>query len=280
MKRFLIPLSATAAIVVSTLSCHMHPAYLKFASEIEPDVWDALQDSGCDITSDEAEQYVDCVWGVWDEERQEYQSHLDECKDEYAKVPGCAAGAPGPAGLLIGPLLPSSGTMIYACDVSIEEEGTYNDEYCPKGHSIELTISIDWAEREFTYQRSSSCSMEIMDWWEDYIETVTGTTQGGGTLIEGDWLLGEYAETVTRSFVCGPPRYCGVDGLPPEAQTTEYRFHIVGRVASWNHVEMGFQDQQYPLDSETLQGFSSWADLESAGRGSKSYDCIAIEPSQ
>jgi hypothetical protein len=266
---------AVATMALLGLSCALHPAYPEFANQKEPGIWEDLEDANCDIDSDEAHAYVDCLWNVYEEYDNDYSLHTDECDVELAKVPGCDMGILGSAASRLIMELPSSGTAVYVCDVSAEEEGTYNDEYCPLDHSVELKITIDWSKRHFTYYYRSLCQRATYDFVYDYVRTETQTTEGGGDVTERGWLLGRYTITSTRHWECGPPRYCGQTGQSPSDEVQTSDVYIVGKLETLTHLEMGLQNQQYPMDLETLAGFNSWADMESAWRGSKVYDCHA-----
>jgi hypothetical protein len=170
--------------------------------------------------------------------------------------------------------MPYQGTSTYSCDVSREAEGTYNDEYCPLGHSVELNIVVDWKKREFTYKFHATCIDTSWSLIYDFKRDVVEETSGGGTVTDRGWLLGEFQGTITWSYECGPPRYCGKTGSPPEDDTSTYSKYVVGHLVSIDHLEMGFQNQSHPMDQQTLSTFSTWLELENASRGSKFYDCF------
>jgi hypothetical protein len=67
----------------------MTPARLSWASEYEASYWEALEDANCDIQSDEAQDYIECIYNIREEWDSDYTSHMQECDDEYAKIPGC-----------------------------------------------------------------------------------------------------------------------------------------------------------------------------------------------
>ncbi|MGD2253958.1 MAG: hypothetical protein PVF70_13670 [Anaerolineales bacterium] len=230
-----------------------------------------LENANCDINSDEAIDYRQCIQDQYvgasstaGRENEGMGLWQWTCRVHLSKIPGCEFELPD---------LPQSGSATYACDVSHDAEGTYNDEYCPLGHSVELNIIMNWETRQFTYDFRATCIDDVLDFVYDYIRTETDSSSGGGTLTATGWLLGEYVMTNTRAYECAPPRYCGNTGSAPDTEVSEYSKYVVGRLATIYHLEMGFQNQGYPMDLETLSGFSSWSELESAYRGSKVYDC-------
>ena len=263
MKKHLFPFLVLGVLVIVGFTCPTNPARLNFVNVKEPGIWEYLEDANCDLDSDEAYEYLNCMFNIFEQWDNDFELHTDECDDDYAKIPGCNLS------------LPNSGTTTFECDVSHDQEGTYNEEHCPLERSVEMRIIIDWANRRFTYDYNWSCVRATWGFAYDYIRTEAGSTTGGGDVTDMGWLLGQYIETDTRSWVCGPPRYCGNTGTAPETETNSYTRYVVGRFASMSHLEMGLQNQEYPMDTETLSSFSSWAELEAAWRGSKSWDCYA-----
>jgi hypothetical protein len=117
------------------------------------------------------------------------------------------------------------------------------------------------------------CVDDVMDFVYDYVRTEVERSGGGGIVTDSGWLIGAYQLTYTRSYECGPPRFCGNTGSAPETVINEYTKYVVGRLAASGHLEMGLQNQEYPLDPEAISRFNSWEELEAAWRGSKAWDC-------
>jgi hypothetical protein len=223
---------------------------------------------GCDMTSEKVNEYRQCLLNDMIDAYDaagivaKFDLYRDGCRGFQRQIPECI-------------VFPDTGKTTYSCDVSRLEEGWYNDEICPLGHSIELVIIIDWYMKSFTYDLRWTCKDDRLGVAYDYIRTEMGSTEGGGDLTVNFWLFGQYQATTTYSYECGPPRYCGNTGSPPEQETYYSSKYIVGRLASTSHLEMGEQNQSYPLDAETLIGIYSWAELEGIYRGSKLFDCYS-----
>ncbi|MGD8813600.1 MAG: hypothetical protein PVI78_03910 [Anaerolineales bacterium] len=226
-----------------------------------------LEALGCDMTSEKVSEYRQCLFDaiLRDDETGltgPFSGYQHECREYFNAIPGCVD-------------LPDNGSTTFVCDVSREAEGTYNDEYCPLGHSVELNIVLDWETREFTYEFNATCIDATWSMVYDFKREAVDETWGGGVVTERGWLLGEYHGTTTWTYECGPPRYCGDAGSPPEDDVSGYSRYVVGKLASMSHLEMGFQNQNHPMDLQTLGGFNTWQELENASRGNKIYDCYA-----
>ena len=99
MKKYLMPALALAALIISGYDCSIpsNPTRLAFANDKEPGIWEYLEDANCDINSPEAQEYVECMYDVFEEWDNDYTLHTDDCDEDLAKVPGCDMNIVSPA---------------------------------------------------------------------------------------------------------------------------------------------------------------------------------------
>jgi hypothetical protein len=247
--------------------------FAEFTARIWYDKQQELIGRNCDIDSEEAEDYRNCMFrwyltakaaGNVDIERVK-----SSCSSEYDKIPGCTSS-----------FIPTSGVTTFVCDVSRQEEGTYNYEYCPIDGWVRLEILVNWETLEFTYDYEGVCQ-KVTGLICEYIKTQTESLYGGGRVNEAGWLSGTYQNTTTNSWehpgagALPAPRTCP-NTSPPETQIISGSdTYIAGKLESTSHLIIGMSGYEAPLDLDALLGYAGWAELESSGLAVKSYDCYA-----
>jgi hypothetical protein len=224
-KRLSLFLTLIALLVVA-FSCPLTPARLQWASEDEASYWEALEDSNCDINSDEAQAYIECAYNVREEWSSDYTLHMHECDDEYALIPGCDSNdAPGIQSQLSLATLGQHVPLTYSC----ERPDSYGHWYVHLGTDLayadnySFTVTISSTEA-FTasVQASYDRKFEADPYCDEHSEL---NGNGSGSVFDDGFLEGSIADSGYVEDWCMHPER-GYE-LSRHIDRS-YRYYIVG----------------------------------------------------
>jgi hypothetical protein len=216
MKKLVAPLLTLVSLLTVGITCPTTAVRLKFADEKEPGLWEYLEDSGCDISSPEADKYVDCMFNVYEEYSSDYTLHTDECDDEYAQIPGCGESelAANPSNLTLDNL----DTLVplrYSCPRQADNGSWF---FKPEGGGTSYSESWSYEiviTNEDTVKIDSQVSCRhTYDFGSGLCDLRQAvTTTGEGRLNPDGFLEGQTVSTGERNTECADP-----DGEPMDPQ--------------------------------------------------------------